>query len=65
MDIEHMLAAREQELRALAAEKESLFKENRATWHLLDEREAEIHRLQVSGPSKNTGLSPYPPALHF
>ncbi|KAK9816739.1 hypothetical protein WJX72_004435 [[Myrmecia] bisecta] len=48
VDVEHRLAQREQELRALGAEKEALLKENRATWLLLDERDAEIHRLQAN-----------------
>ena len=44
-----MLAAREQEFRALLAEKESLLGQNREAWTLLEGRAAEIDMLQVQG----------------
>lgn len=44
---EHLLATREQEMRALLAEKESLYSQNRQTWSLLEERTQENNRLQV------------------
>lgn len=45
--LEHLLATREQELRALLAEKESLHNQNRQTWSLLEERTQENSQLQV------------------
>ena len=45
--LEHLLATREQELRALLAEKESLNNQNRQTWSLLEERTHENSQLQV------------------
>jgi hypothetical protein len=47
MDLEHRLAARERELRALAAEKDVLSQQARAAWSLLDERTAAAHELEV------------------
>lgn len=46
-DWEHRLAARERELRALAAEKDVLAQQARAAWSLLDERTAAAHELEV------------------
>ncbi|EIE24608.1 hypothetical protein COCSUDRAFT_62040 [Coccomyxa subellipsoidea C-169] len=46
-DLEHRLAARERELRALAAEKDVLSQQARAAWSLLDERTAAAHELEV------------------
>lgn len=46
-DLEHRLAARERELRALAAEKDVLAQQARAAWSLLDERTAAAHELEV------------------
>lgn len=45
--LEHLLATREQELRALLAAKESLNAQNRQTWILLEERTHENSQLQV------------------
>ena len=45
--LEHLLATREQEMRALLAEKESLYSQNRQTWSLLEERTQENNQLQV------------------
>jgi hypothetical protein len=50
MDWEHRLAARERELRALAAEKDVLAQQARAAWNLLDERTAAAHELEVQPP---------------
>lgn len=49
-DLEHRLAARERELRALAAEKDVLSQQARAAWSLLDERTAAAHELEVVPP---------------
>ena len=49
--LDHLLATREQELRALMAEKESLYSQNRQTWGLLEERTQENNQLQVILPA--------------
>ena len=49
-DLEHRLAARERELRAIAAEKDVLSQQARAAWSLLDERTAAAHELEVTPP---------------
>ncbi len=56
-DLEHRLAARERELRALAAEKDVLSQQARAAWSLLDERTAAAHELEVRPPPCTEKLS--------
>lgn len=45
--LQRMVTAKDRELVALHAEKEALLQVQSGTWQLLDEREAEVHRLQV------------------
>lgn len=49
MTLQRMVTAKDRELVALHAEKEALLQVQSGTWQLLDEREAEVHRLQVGG----------------
>lgn len=47
--LQRLVTAKDRELVALHAEKEALLQVQAGTWQLLDEREAEVHRLQVGG----------------
>lgn len=62
--LQRMVTAKDRELVALHAEKEALLQVQSGTWQLLDEREAEVHRLQVvdgSCSDLSDGFPQHPP----